>query len=227
MTTLVLGANGPLGLACVRSVLAAGAPVIAAVQAPHRLPPAIADLREEHAAGQLETFTWQAGRWPTLTGVSRVVVAELPIPPAQSDEPDDPTSLLRQLGPDQALHDVRALIPPTLAALQLVATIQPARVLVQASWLGSVEEKIRGGGYASAVGYAAHLMLVRAAALDLCRAGAAVVIGNAGRYKLDMAGPGFHAEVDEVARGLLAVLDGAVPGAEPEFRDWRGTLRRW
>jgi len=226
MTTLVLGAHGPLGLACVRAVLAAGSPVIAAVQAPHRLPPAIADLRDEHT-GLLETFTWQAGRWPTLAGVTRALVTELPIPPAQTDEPDDATSLLRQLGPEQALQDVRALVPPTLAALQLVATIQPARVLVQASWLGSVEEKIRGGGYASAMGYAAQLMLVRAAALDLSRSGSAVVIGNAGRYKLDMAGPGFHAEVDEVARGLLAVLDAAVPGAEPEFRDWRGTLRRW
>ncbi len=226
MTTLVLGAHGPLGLACVRAVLAAGAPVIAAVQAPHRLPPALADLREEYPA-LLGTFTWQPGRWPTLADVSRALITELPIPPAQADEPDDPTSLLRQLSPEQALHDARSIVPPTLAALQLVATIRPARVLVQASWLGSVEDKIRGGGYGTGIAYAAQLMLARTAALDLCRDGMTVVVGNAGRYKLDMAGPGFHAEVDEVARGLLEVLDAATPGAEPEFRDWRGAVRRW
>lgn len=70
-------------------------------------------------------------------------------------------------------------------------------------------------------------MLVRGAAFDLQRAGIAAVVGNAGRYKLDMAGPGFHAEVDDVARGLLAVLDGCSLATEPEFRDWRGAIRRW
>ena len=49
----------------------------------------------------------------------------------------------------------------------------------------------------------------------------------AGRYKLDMSGPGFHADIDDVARGLLAVLDRCELTKEPTFRDWRGTERSW
>jgi hypothetical protein len=30
-----------------------------------------------------------------------------------------------------------------------------------------------------------------------------------------------------VARGLLAVLDSCRLESEPEFRDWRGGIRRW
>lgn len=226
MTTLILGAHGPLGLACTRLVLAAGSPVIAAVQSPHRIPPALNDLRDEYPA-LLTALAWQSGRWPTLSGVARAIITELPIPPAQTDEADDATADILALTPDSAMLDVRAVLAPTLSALQLVARVKPQRVLIQASWLGSVEEKIRGGGFATGIAYAAQLMLVRAAALDLHRAGIASVVGNAGRYKLDMAGPGFHADVDDVARGLLAVLDAAQLSAEPEFRDWRGTVRRW
>jgi hypothetical protein len=75
--------------------------------------------------------------------------------------------------------------------------------------------------------YASQLMLVRAASLDLQRAGIATVVGNAGRYRLDMAGPAFHAEIEDVARGLLAVLDACDLHDEPAFRDWRGGIRRW
>lgn len=226
MNTLILGANGPLGLACTRAVLRSGASVVAAVQAPHRIPPALHDLREEYPA-QLTSVAWQAGRWPSLPKVERAIIAELPIPPAQTDEADEPTADVLALTADALFHDARTLLAPTLAAIQLVAQVRPARVLIQASWLGSIAEKIRGGGYAIGAAYAAHLMLVRTAALDLQRAGIATVIGNAGRYKLDMAGPGFHADVDDVARGLLAVLDACERDREPEFRDWRGAVRSW
>ena len=226
MTTLILGAHGPLGLACTRLVLAAGAPVIAAVQAPLRIPPALNDLRDEYPA-LLTALAWQIGNWPLLSGVARAIITELPIPPALTDEADDAIFDILALTPDAALSDMRAVLAPTLSALQLVARVKPQRVLIQASWLGSVEEKIRGGGYATAIAYAAQLMLVRASSLDLHRAGVATVVCNAGRYKLDMAGPGFHADVDDVARGLLAVLDAVQPSAEPEFRDWRGSVRRW
>lgn len=226
MSTLILGANGPLGLACTRAVLATGQPVIAGVQAPHRLPPALDDLRAE-SPSLLTAFAWQHGAMPSLPRITRAIITELPIPPAQSDEADDPFADLRSLTPERVLADARGVIAPTLAAIQFIAHVRPARVLIQASWLGSIDEKIRGGGYAIGVAYAAQLMLVRAAALDLTRGGIATVIGNAGRYKLDMSGPGFHAEVDDVAAGLLAVLDACGAGAEPEFRDWRGAIRRW
>ena len=226
MTTLILGANGPLGIAFARQVLASGNPVIAAVQAPHRIPPALHDLRDEYPA-LLTTITWSAGKAPTLPPIARAIITELPIPPAQTDEADDATADIRALAIEAVVSDVRSVMTPTLSAIQLVAQLRPARVLIQASWLGSIDEKIRGGGYAIGVAYAAQLMLARGAAVDLTRAGIATVVGNAGRYKLDMAGPGFHAEVDDVAQGLLAVLDATGPGMEPEFRDWRGHVRRW
>ena len=226
MTTLVLGAHGPLGLAIVRAALEGDQQVIAAVQAPHRLPPALADLREEHPA-RLTALLWQRGQGPQLPPIDRALITELPIPPSPGDEPDDATADLRTLGADAAARDVLTLLAQTLAALQLVAAIRPRRLLVQGSWLGSIEEKVRGGGYVVGTAYAAHLMLCRTAALDLSRDGIATVVGNAGRYRLDMAGPGFHADVDDVARGLLAVLDNCVVTPEPEFRDWRGTARRW
>ncbi len=226
MSTLILGAHRPLGLACVRQILASGAPVVAGVQAPHRIPPALHDLRDEYPA-QLTSIAWNPDGVPTLPRIERVIVAELPIPPAQSEEADDPSADLRTLNAEQLASDVRALLAPTLAAIQLVTVIKPTRVLIQASWLGSIEEKIRGGGYALATAYSAHLMLVRAAALDLQRAGIATVVGNAGRYKLDMAGPDFHADVDDVARGLLSLLDRCQLSDESCFRDWRGAERRW
>lgn len=226
MNTLVLGAHRPLGLACVRHVLTTGASVVACVQAPHRIPPALHDLRDEFPA-QLTAIAWQPGAWPTFPPIERVVIAELPIPPAQSDEADDPVADLRALSPETLAGEVHALLAPTLAAIQLVTIVRPQRVLIQASWLGSIDEKIRGGGYALAAAYAAHLMLARTAALDLRRAGIAAVVGNAGRYKLDMAGPGFHADVEDVARGLIGVLDSCQLTDEPTFRDWRGTERRW
>ncbi len=226
MNTLVLGAHRPLGLACVRRILSTGASVVAGVQAPHRIPPAVHDLREEYPA-QLTAVAWRAGERPALPPIQRVIIAELPIPPAQSDEADDPSADLRALRAEQLAADVRALLEPTLAAIQLVTMIQPRRVLIQASWLGSIEEKIRGGGYALGAAYAAHLMLARSAAFDLQRAGIAAVVGNAGRYKLDMAGPDFHADVDHVAQGLIDVLDACVLADEPRFRDWRGAERRW
>jgi NAD(P)-dependent dehydrogenase (short-subunit alcohol dehydrogenase family) len=224
--TLILGAHGPLGLACTRLVLATGGRVVACVQSPHRIPPALRDLGDEYP-GLLTAVAWQSSSLPTLPKVSRAIVAELPIPPAQTDEADDAAADLRALTPERVLADARAVLAPTLAAMQLITHVRPQRVLIQASWLGSVEEKIRGGGYSIGVAYAAQLMMVRAAALDLQRAGIATVVGNAGRYKLDMAGPGFHAEVDDVAKGLLDVLDACQLDGEPEFRDWRGGVRRW
>lgn len=226
MTTLVFGAHRPLGLACIRQVLADGASVVAAVQAPHRIPPALDDLRDEFPS-QLTSLAWLPGKWPAVPLVERAIIAELPIPPAQVDEADDPATDLRALTLESALADVRTVLAPTLAAMQVVAILRPKRVLIQASWLGSIAEKIRGGGYAVAAAYAAQLMLVRTAAFDLQRAGIATVIGNAGRYKLDMSGPGFHADIDDVARGLLAVLDRCELTEEPAFRDWRGTERSW
>jgi NAD(P)-dependent dehydrogenase (short-subunit alcohol dehydrogenase family) len=226
MTTLILGAHRPLGLACVREVLSRGEAVIAGVQAPHRVPPALHDLRDEYP-DRLTALAWHPGIWPELHGITRAIIAELPIPPAQTDEADDAASDLRALRVDQLLTATREVIAPTLAAIQFVTAVKPPRVLIQASWLGVIEEKIRGGGHGLAMAYASQLMLVRAASLDLQRAGIATVVGNAGRYRLDMAGPAFHAEIEDVARGLLAVLDACDLHDEPAFRDWRGGIRRW
>jgi len=226
VSTLILGAHRPLGLACVREVLSRGDAVVAGVQAPHRIPPALHDLREEYS-GRLTALAWQPGTWPSVPGIERAVVAELPIPPSQTDEADDAAADLRAITVDRLLAGSRDVIAPTLAAIQFITHVQPKRALIQASWLGVIEEKIRGGGHALAVAYASQLMLVRAAAMDLQRAGIATVVVNAGRYKLEMAGPAFHADIDDVARGLLAVLDACRLEDEPEFRDWRGGIRRW
>lgn len=190
MNTLVRGAHGPLGLACVRQTLRAGDAVVAGVQAPHGVPLALTDLQEKFPQ-LLTTVAWQSGRWPSLPAVERAIIAELPIPPAQTDESDDLAGALRAATAETCTADVLALLAPTLAALQLVAAVRPRRVRIQASWLGSIDEKIRGGSYPLSVACAAHLMLARTAALDLQRAGIAAVVGNAGRYRLDMAGPGF------------------------------------
>lgn len=226
MTTLILGAHRPLGLACVREVLSRGKAVIAGVQAPHRIPLALQDLGEEYPK-QLTSLAWQPGAWPIIAGIERAVIAELPIPPAQSDEADDAAASLRAITTHQLVEASREVLAPTLAAIQFITQVQPKRVLIQASWMGVIEEKIRGGDHALGVAYASQLMLVRAAANDLQRAGIATVVVNAGRYKLDMAGPAFHADVEDVARGLLAVLDACRLDGEPEFRDWRGRVRRW
>jgi NAD(P)-dependent dehydrogenase (short-subunit alcohol dehydrogenase family) len=226
VTTIVLGAHGPLGLAMVRQLLADGRHVVACVQAPHRIPPALDDLRDEFPV-LLQRVAWRAGDTPSLPQAERAIIVELPIPPAQTDEADDPASDLAALTAENVITESRNVLAPTLAALQLVMRVKPSRALIQASWLGSVHEKIRGGSYALSAAYASHLMLVRTAALDLQRAGIATVIGNAGRFRLDMSGPGFHADVEDVSRGLLAALDSGNASDEPTFRDWRGAVRPW
>ena len=96
MSTLILGAHRPLGLACVREVLSRGQAVVAGVQAPHRIPPALHDLREEYP-GMLTALAWQPGSWPAVPGIERAIVAELPIPPVQTDEADDAAADLRAI----------------------------------------------------------------------------------------------------------------------------------
>lgn len=226
MSTLILGAHGPLGLACARQLLARGDMVIACVQAPKRLPPALDDLATEYPS-RLTPLQWSASAPPSLSGITQALVTELPIPPEQQDEPADAAAALRAVQGDALAAATRDLLAPTLAAVQLLAAVGPKRALLHASWLGSIAGKVRGGDYSLSVPYAAHLMLVRSAALDLQRAGIAVVVGNAGRYRLDMAGPGFHADIDEVAAGLIRQLELATPDAEPTFVDWRGTARPW
>ena len=226
MTTLICGAQTPLGLAFVRALVAHSSAVIAAVQSPAKVPPALHDLRDD-APTLVQVAPWSPDDAPALTGVTQVIVAELPIPPAPADESDPPLADLGALDLPLSLRETHALLAPTVNALRWAGTLAPARLLVQASWLGSVQARVRGGNYAQGLAYAAHLMLVRTAALDLQRAGIGVVIANAGRYRLDMAGPGFHADVDDVARGLLGVIGRADPDAEPAFLDWRGAVQPW
>lgn len=209
-----------------REVLSRGETIVAGVQVPHRIPLALQDLGEEYPK-QLTSLAWQPNAWPTVTGIERAVIAELPIPPVQAEEADDAAADLRAIRVDRLLEASREVLAPTLAAIQFITQVQPKRVLIQASWMGVIEEKIRGGDHGLSVAYASHLMLVRAAANDLQRAGIATVVVNAGRYKLDMAGPAFHADVEDVARGLMAVLDSCRVENEPEFREWRGGVRRW
>lgn len=226
MTTLITGAQSSLGLAFARAVLATGAPVITAVSHGRVVPPALRDLHDEFPS-LCTVVQWAPDALPTLPTVTDAIIAELPLPPAPLDESLDPLADLTTLDLQGALRASHALLAPTLAALRWIGGVRPSRLMIQGSWLGSIHARVRGGNYDAGLSYAAHLMLLRVAALDLQRAGIGVVIGNAGRFRTDLAGPAFQADIDEVAMGLLRQLETASPADEPRFVDWRGAAVPW
>jgi NAD(P)-dependent dehydrogenase (short-subunit alcohol dehydrogenase family) len=210
---LVIGANRPAALECVRQCVAAGDEVWATCERPSRVP-ALADLATEHA---------------TLRVVSLDPTA-----------PDTVRAMLLRLGAeagalDLVIHggiDAQPLAahgePPRDARLD---TLQPAglapRVLVLSSWLGSITGKTQGGDYALCAALAGLHMLLRAFAHDVQPRGITVLVGNPGPLKTEIEGPAFKVPVDRSVSGLLAAIAAADIDQSGTFVDWNGQLRAW
>jgi NAD(P)-dependent dehydrogenase (short-subunit alcohol dehydrogenase family) len=238
---LVTGAHRPLGMALARRALERGDHVAVTVPNPARVP-AIADLRDEHPT-RLHVVAWDAldaaaipraaaAVRAALGPVDRAIVCELPLPPANDDLADDLRPAMLALTVQPLANTTASLLATTLHATQLATTLLDgaagARLLIVASWLGSVTDKIRGGEHLAAVPHAAQLMLARTLQHDLLSGGVPTVVANAGRYRIDPAGLAFQPDADEVAGGLLDRLeDDPAPGGEPAFLDWRRAPRHW
>lgn len=237
---LVTGAHRPLGVALATRALAAGHAVAVTVPNPARVP-AIRDLADEHP-GRVHVVAWDAldadaipraatAVRASLGRVDRAIVCELPLPPAPDDLADDLRPAMLAVRAQPLVNATATWLAATLHATQLAATLAggatDARVLLVASWLGSVTDKIRGGEHLAAVPHAAQLMLARTLQHDLLSGGVATVVANPGRYRIDPAGLAFQADAEQVADGLLARLEEPVDAADPGFVDWRGARRNW
>jgi NAD(P)-dependent dehydrogenase (short-subunit alcohol dehydrogenase family) len=236
---LVIGANRPAALECVRQCVAAGDEVWATCERPSRVP-ALADLATEHATLRVVSLD------PTAPDTVRAMLLRLGAeagaldlvihggidaqPLAAHGEPprDARLDTLQPAGLAEAYMHAAALPLAVLRALvPLLSAGQAPRVLVLSSWLGSITGKTQGGDYALCAALAGLHMLLRAFAHDVQPRGITVLVGNPGPLKTEIEGPAFKVPVDRSVSGLLAAIAAADIDQSGTFVDWNGQLRAW
>lgn len=237
--TLVTGASQPLGIELVRHSLRRGDKVYAAARNPARIP-VLADLRAEYSGLELLALdpadaASVADAIPVLEELTSSIDL-LVLGPAEPGVHDRLSDTIR----DDALDTLsgtglteyyrRHAVAPLLLVrtlLPLLTASDSARVLVVASWRGSLKAKVAGGGYATDTSAAALLMLMRSLAFDLQASAIPVCMAGAGHYAT--VPPEEHDDVTlgDVAQGLLQVLERMPHNKSGAFFDWTGTERSW
>jgi NAD(P)-dependent dehydrogenase (short-subunit alcohol dehydrogenase family) len=236
---LVVGANRPAALECVRQCVARGDTVIATAERPARVP-ALADLAVE-APGLLvlpldpsDPATVRAALatiGERLTALDLVVYGGIDAQPlaAHGEPPRDARLDTMQPGglAEAFLHQAALPLAVLRALLPLLAAESSPRVLVLSSWLGSVSGKTQGGDYALCASLAGLHMLLRAFAHDVRSRGVIVTVSNPGPLKTEIEGPAFKVPVDRSVAGLLAASDSTTLDDSGRFVDWTGAERSW
>ena len=238
LRTAILGAATPLGATLVRLAADRGDRLAIVSAQPGRIP-LFADLARERpeqvvpvgdsrrtpeevvaaitealggAVDRLVLAGWQEHAGPTLgDSQANITLAKL-----------DPALVLAQV-------DQNAVLPLALARacrLPLRQGKAPA-ILAITSWLGSFTDRMDGGHYGQAISAAALQMAMRTLALDLEPDSIRVVIGNPGLYRTTLHGPAVQPTADEVAAGLLAVLEAADEAMNGRMVDWKGRVMGW
>ncbi|MCU0650481.1 MAG: SDR family NAD(P)-dependent oxidoreductase [Gemmatimonadaceae bacterium] len=236
---LVIGANRPAGLECVRQCVARGDAVIATAERPTRVP-ALADLAAESQGlvvlpldpSDPATVRSALGDIDArLHAIDLVVYGGIDAQPlaAHGDPPRDARLDTLQPGglAESFLHQAALPLAVLRALLPLLAAGQSPRVLVLSSWLGSVSGKTQGGDYALCASLAGLHMLLRAFAHDVRAKGIILTVGNPGPLKTEIEGPAFKVPVDRSVTGLLAACDATTLDDSGRFVDWTGTDRSW
>ena len=229
---LVTGANRGLGLALVRQVLARGERVVATCRQP----------------GKATALNALAGEYPGRLHVLPLDVAE---PKSRAELVRELPLVLGEAGRielllnnagvlhsgerfghlDQAtLEDslrINAVGPFLLAEALAPHLADGAKVANLSSVMGSIATRgeFRSPSYCASK--AAQNMLNVQLARALAPRGIVVLALHPGWVRTDMGGEAAELAPDEVAAGLLRVIDGAGPAESGQFLDWRGQSVPW
>jgi NAD(P)-dependent dehydrogenase (short-subunit alcohol dehydrogenase family) len=236
---VVVGANRPAALECVRQCVRRGDDVVATCEQPSRVP-ALQDLAEEHARVSIialdpaapdtvgRAIDAIAARWAAIDTLIYGGVDAQPLA-AHGEPPRDAQLDTLQPGGLAETYLRQAALPLAVlrAFRRLLARGESPRVLLLSSWLGSIAGKTQGGDYALCGALAGLHMLMRGFAHDVERDGIVVLIGNPGPLKTEIEGPAFKVPVDRSVSGLLEQLAAATVEQSGGFVDWNGGVRAW
>ena len=231
---IVTGAALPLGMALVRTCLAAGHRVVAITPRPDRVP-ALADLARTVGA-QLEVSAGDATMGNHAErALGAVGAADALIHAAMRRQAADGLVDLEAVDTLDAVDEAGfarltaanawATVAWVRAAVPVLRGSPQPQVLVLVPWLASVSVKSQGGDYAYCGSLASRLMVTRSLANDLAPAGIAVNACNPGNYKVAMEGPAFQHTVIEAAEGVVQRLAEVSLATGFVWRDWNGPVR--
>jgi NAD(P)-dependent dehydrogenase (short-subunit alcohol dehydrogenase family) len=180
-----------------------------------RTPEEIAEAVVDALGGGIDRLIlagWQEHAGPTLNDSQ----ANITLPVL------DPALLLAHI-------DQNAVLPLALAQafrLPLRRGNAPA-ILAITSWLGSLTTRTDGGHYGQGISAAALHMAMHTLAMDLEPDSIRVVIGNPGLYRATLHGPAVQPAADDVAAGLLAMLEAVNDETNGRMVDWKGRVLEW
>lgn len=237
--TLVTGAGRPLGLELVRQCLRRGDTVYAAARNPARVA-LLADLRAEFPG--LELIALDPADAASVADVIPVLeeltssLDLLVIAPAEAGAHDRVSDAARDerlstMSGTGVLEHVRR---HALAPVLLVRTLLPwlshgdgARVLMVTTAKGSLTNTSTGGDYATGAGAAALHMLTRALAYDVATRRIIMCLGCPGDSAALPDAPESSIALDEVALGLLSIMDRLAAERSGAYLDYTGAERAW
>ena len=231
-TAIVTGANRGLGLALVRQVLARGERVVATCRQPgkatalnalageypgrlHVLPLDVAEPKSRaELVRELPLVLGEAGRIELLLNNAGVLHS------------GERFGHLEQATLEDSLR-INAVGPFLLAEALAPHLADGAKVANLSSVMGSIATRgeFRSPSYCASK--AAQNMLNVQLARALAPRGIVVLALHPGWVRTDMGGEAAELAPDEVAAGLLRVIDGAGAAESGQFLDWRGQSVPW
>lgn len=238
LRTVIMGATTPLGATFARLVVERGDSVALVGSHPGRIP-LFAELGTAHPDRVTLHDDVRRPIEATAEAVTSVlggVVDRLIL--AGWDDAAGPSISEREANRTLALLDAGALLSHLdhnavqpllqLRAFRLALRQGTApRAMAITSWLGSFADRGDGGHYGAAMAAAALQMAMHSAAFDLEADGILAMTGYPGLYRQALHAPAIQPSADEVAAGLLDVLERADDTMRGHIVDWKGVVRAW
>ena len=232
LNTLVTGANRGIGLEFTRQLLARGDRVIAACRHPGQAH-ALGTLAGEHP-GRLQLVPLDVAEAASHTAL----LGELPLLLGEAGRLDlviQNAGVLHsgerfgQVAEATLLDSLKTnATGPFLLSQSLAPWLAEGGKLANlSSVLGSMADTSAFSTPSYRISKAAQNMATRLLAAALAGRGITVLALHPGWVQTEMGGSGAQVPVEDAARGLLAVIDGATPADSGAFKDWQGREVAW
>lgn len=232
LNTLVTGANRGIGLEFTRQLLARGDRVIAACRHPGQAH-ALGTLAGEHP-GRLQLVPLDVAE----AASHAALLGELPLLLGEGGRLD---LVIQNAGVLHSGERFGQVAEATLLdSLKINATgpfllsqslapwlAEGAKLANLSSVLGSMADTDAFSTPSYRISKAAQNMATRLLAAALAGRGITVLALHPGWVQTEMGGSGAQVPVEDAARGLLAVIDGAAPADSGRFMDWQGREVAW
>ena len=232
LNTLVTGANRGIGLEFTRQLLARGDRVIAACRHPGQAH-ALGTLAGEHP-GRLQLVPLDVAE----AASHAALLGELPLLLGEGGRLDlviQNAGVLHsgerfgQVAETTLLDSLKTnATGPFLLSQSLAPWLaEGAKLANLSSVLGSMADTDAFSTPSYRISKAAQNMATRLLAAALAGRGITVLALHPGWVQTEMGGSGAQVPVEDAARGLLAVIDGAAPADSGRFLDWQGRAVAW